>query len=96
MSYKITIPYRTGNKIEHYPLNSGFMLKWITACLFISVAGCNSSDTGQNFSTVDSNIAGNPDSVPRRLHLDSFHKDTKIRVALDSPGPTINPRDTAY
>lgn len=72
------------------------MQKWMTALLFISVAGCNSSDTGQNFSTVDSNVAGSPDSIPRRLYLDSFRKDTSVRVVLDSPGPTINPQDTAY
>lgn len=72
------------------------MQKWIAALLFISVAGCNSKESNQNFSTVDSNMAGRPDSVPRRLYLDSFLKDTAVRVVLDSPGPTINPGDTAY
>lgn len=72
------------------------MPKWMTALLLISVAGCNSSDTSQNFSTVDSNATGSPDSVPRRLYLDSFRKDTTVRVALDSPGPTINSHDTTY
>lgn len=72
------------------------MQKWIAVLMFISAAGCSYEDSSQNTSTIDSNVVGMPDSMPRKLHLDSFRKDTSVRVALDSAGPTINPRDTAY
>lgn len=72
------------------------MQKWIAALLLTGAVGCNNEDTTQNFSTVDSNVAGTPDSIPRRLYLDSLRKDTSVQVALDSAGPAVSPRDTAY
>lgn len=72
------------------------MPKWFAAFLFLSVTGCNSNDTSSTFTTVDSNVAGMPDSMPTKLHLDSFRKDTSVRVTLDSAGPTVHPQDTAY
>lgn len=72
------------------------MKRCMAVLLILGTLGCNSKDTGQRFSTVDSNVAGSPDSIPRSLHLDSFRKDTSVRVALDSAGPTIDARDTAY
>lgn len=64
--------------------------------LIISVLSCNSNDPDQNLTTVDSNVAGTPDSMPRSLYLDSFRKDTSVTVAMDSAGPTISPQDTVY
>lgn len=87
---------RSGNKIERCSLNTTLMHRYIAVLLLTGVVSCNSKDPQQNFSTVDSNVAGTPDSMPRRLHLDSFRKDTSVRVALDSMAPTITSRDTSY
>lgn len=72
------------------------MHRWIAALMFLSITGCNSNDTGSTLPTVDSNVAGMPDSMPTKLHLDSFRNDTSVSIALDSAGPTVHPRDTAY
>jgi hypothetical protein len=72
------------------------MYRCLLALLLTGAQSCNSNNLSHNTATVDSNVAGTPDSMPRRLHLDSFQKDTSVRVTLDSAGPTINPQDTVY
>lgn len=64
--------------------------------MLVGVVSCNSKSPKQNFSTVDSNVAGNPDSIPSTLYLDSSRGDSSFSVALDSAGPTIKPQDTNY
>lgn len=58
--------------------------------------GCNSSNRPQKLSTVDSNVAGTPDSIPASLYIDSHRVDTSFPVAMDSAGPTVLPQDTHY
>ena len=70
-----------------------FISVLILSLVFIS---CNNEEANGKFSTVDSNVAGAPDSLPTALHLDSLRKDTSVPVALDSMGATINPADTVY
>jgi hypothetical protein len=72
-------------------------MKMILAGVFIMVlVSCNSNSPGKDFSTVDSNVAGTPDSIPSTLYLDSHQVDTSFPVAMDSAGATINPQDTNY
>jgi hypothetical protein len=64
--------------------------------LLLALTSCNNEGTEDSFTTVDSNVAGSPDSIPATLHLDQRQGDTSFPVALDSAGPTINPQDTNY
>ena len=68
----------------------------LSVLLLAGVLSCNNDSSGNSFSTVDSNVAGTPDSIPATLHLDQGQGDTSFPVALDSAGPTIHPQDTAY
>jgi hypothetical protein len=82
-------------KLNAIPKHS-LMKRCLAALLLSAVLSCNTKESGQDVSTVDSNVAGSPDSVPGNLYLDSFGKDTSVRVAMDSAGPTISPQDTSY
>lgn len=64
--------------------------------LLMVMAGCNINNAEPHIPTLDSNVAGTPDSIPAILHLDSHRVDTPFRVALDSAGTTITPQDTNY
>jgi hypothetical protein len=72
------------------------MKKGLTGLLIIGLISCNNQSSEKGFSTVDSNVVGNPDSIPATLHLDRRQGDTTFPVAMDSAGPTINPQDTNY
>jgi hypothetical protein len=86
----------TGNKIEQGFLNMARMKKLIAALLLAGVVSCNNESPQQKLTTVDSNVAGNPDSLPQTLYLDSHRVDTSFPVAMDSAGPTVRPKDTSY
>lgn len=72
------------------------MKTMVAGVLIMITISCNSSGPEQGFSTIDSNVAGTPDSIPATLHLDSHRVDTSFQVAMDSAGPTIHPQDTNY
>jgi hypothetical protein len=70
------------------------ILLLLTALCYV---GCASSGSEEDvsFSTVDSNTVEAADTVPAILHLDNPRLDS-FPVAMDSPGPTIQPEDTLY
>ena len=68
---------------------------WVGVLLMVC-ASCHNNTPEPNTSTVDSNVAGAPDSIPATLYLDSHRVDTSFPVAMDSAGPTITPQDTNY
>ena len=72
------------------------MKVFLTGIIFLLFISCNSEEPNNPLTTVDSNVAGNPDSIPATLHLDQRQGDTSFPVALDSAGPTISPQDTNY
>ena len=66
--------------------------------LLLSITGCTDnaeSGTTNGFSTVDSNTIIPSDTVPPTIYLDDPSLDT-FPMALDSAGPTIEPKDTQY
>ena len=68
---------------------------WVGVLLMVCVS-CHNNTPEPNTSTIDSNVAGTPDSIPATLYLDSHRVDTSFPVAMDSAGPTIHPQDTNY
>ena len=72
------------------------MKRYLAGLLLLVAISCNNNTAEEPLTTVDSNVAGMPDSIPPTLHLDSHRTDTSFPVAMDSMGATINPQDTNY